>query len=110
MFRPLVELTNAVGTAVLIWFGASLIQNETMTIGIFVSFAFYLGMFWEPISRLGQVYNQLLMGMASSERIFEFLDEKPIVSEKKEALHLEEVKGHIEFKDVVFSYDEKELP
>ncbi|PAE19050.1 multidrug ABC transporter ATP-binding protein [Bacillus sp. 7504-2] len=107
MFRPLVELTNAVGTAVLIWFGASLIQNETMTIGIFVSFAFYLGMFWEPISRLGQVYNQLLMGMASSERIFEFLDEKPIVSEKKEALHLEEVKGHIEFKDVVFSYDEK---
>lgn len=107
MFRPLVELTNAVGTAVLIWFGASLIQNETMTIGIFVSFAFYLGMFWEPISRLGQVYNQLLMGMASSERVFEFLDEKPIVSEKKEALHLEEVKGHIEFKDVVFSYDEK---
>ncbi|MDF1506759.1 ABC transporter ATP-binding protein [Robertmurraya sp. DFI.2.37] len=107
MFRPLVELTNAVGTAVLIWFGASLIQNETLTIGIFVSFAFYLGMFWEPISRLGQVYNQLLMGMASSERIFEFLDEKPIVSEKKEALHLDEVKGHIQFKDVVFSYDEK---
>ncbi|WP_019152964.1 ABC transporter ATP-binding protein [Robertmurraya massiliosenegalensis] len=107
MFRPLVELTNAVGTAVLIWFGASLIQNDTMTIGIFVSFAFYLGMFWEPISRLGQVYNQLLMGMASSERIFEFLDEQPIVSEKREAVRLDEVKGHIQFKDVVFSYDEK---
>ncbi|MGA4923196.1 ABC transporter ATP-binding protein, partial [Bacillus subtilis] len=81
MFRPFVELTNAVGTAILIWFGAVLIQDERLTIGIFVSFAFYLGMFWEPISRLGQVYNQLLMGMASSERIFEFLDEKPLVAD-----------------------------
>ncbi|GLB60381.1 ABC transporter ATP-binding protein [Cytobacillus sp. NCCP-133] len=107
MFRPLVELTNALGTAVLIWYGAHLIQSEAITIGVFVSFAFYLGMFWEPISRLGMVYNQLLMGMASSERIFEFLDEKPIVSEKSNAMKLQNIKGHIEFEEVVFSYDEK---
>lgn len=107
MFRPMVELTNALGTAVLIWYGASLIQNETITIGVFVSFAFYLGMFWEPISRLGQVYNQLLMGMASSERIFEFLDEKPIVSEADHPVDLEDMRGKIEFEKVVFSYDEK---
>jgi ATP-binding cassette, subfamily B, multidrug efflux pump len=105
MFRPLVELTNALGTAVLIWYGASLIQNETLSIGEFVSFAFYLGMFWEPISRLGQVYNQLLMGMASSERIFEFLDEKPLVAEKENAIVLKELKGHIQFEKVEFSYD-----
>ncbi len=107
MFRPLVELTNALGTSVLIWYGASLIQHGTISIGIFVSFAFYLGMFWEPISRLGQVYNQLLMGMASSERIFEFLDEKPIVSEAESAVELEDIKGEITFDRVVFSYDEK---
>lgn len=107
MFRPFVELTNAVGTAVLIWYGVHLMQTGSLSIGVFVSFAFYLGMFWEPISRLGQVYNQLLIGMASSERIFEFLDERPIVSEKKESIQLVEINGHIEFKDVVFSYDEK---
>ncbi len=106
MFRPLVELTNAIGTAVLIWYGASLIQDG-LNLGEFVSFAFYLGMFWEPISRLGQVYNQLLMGMASSERIFEFLDEKPIVNEKDNAKQLDRIQGRIEFKDVEFSYDEK---
>ncbi|MBT2695339.1 ABC transporter ATP-binding protein [Bacillus sp. ISL-55] len=107
MFRPMVELTNALGTAVLIWYGASLIQNGTITIGVFVSFAFYLGMFWEPISRLGQVYNQLLMGMASSERIFEFLDEKPIVSEADYPVELEDMRGEIKFEKVVFSYDDK---
>ncbi|WLR53658.1 ABC transporter ATP-binding protein [Mesobacillus subterraneus] len=107
MFRPMVELTNALGTAVLIWYGASLIQNGTISIGVFVSFAFYLGMFWEPISRLSQVYNQLLMGMASSERIFEFLDEKPIVSEADQPVELEDMRGEIKFEKVVFSYDEK---
>jgi ATP-binding cassette, subfamily B, multidrug efflux pump len=107
MFRPLVELTNALGTAVLILYGAHLIQNNSITIGVFVSFAFYLGMFWEPISRLGQVYNQLLMGMASSERIFEFLDEKPIVSECANPVLLKDTKGEIQFDKVVFSYDDK---
>jgi len=106
MFRPMVELTNALGTAVLIWYGASLIQNDTVSLGVFVSFAFYLGMFWEPISRLGQVYNQLLMGMASSERIFEFLDEKPIVSETDHPIEMDTIRGEIKFDNVVFSYDE----
>ncbi|MEI5905976.1 ABC transporter ATP-binding protein [Bacillus spongiae] len=107
MFRPLVELTNAVGTAVLLWYGTHLISTGSLQLGEFVSFAFYLGMFWEPISRLGMVYNQLLMGMASSERIFEFLDEKPIVSEKGNAIDLTNIQGEIKFDSVEFSYDEK---
>lgn len=107
IFRPLVELTNAIGSAVLIWYGAHLIGIGNMTIGEFVSYAFYLGMFWEPISRLGQLYNQLLMGMASSERIFEYLDEQPIVSEKKNASVLGEIEGRITFEKVEFSYDDE---
>ncbi|GAE35634.1 ABC transporter ATP-binding protein [Halalkalibacter akibai] len=106
IFRPFVELSSAIGAVVLIWYGANLIQSEVLTIGIFVSFAFYLGMFWEPISRLGQVYNQLLVGMASSERIFEFLDEKPSVPEKADAKPLTNVKGEIVFEKVEFAYDE----
>ena len=105
IFRPFVEMSNAIGTAILIWFGVYLIQNG-MDYGVFVTFAFYLGMFWEPISRLGQVYNQLLVAMASSERIFEFLDEQPNVPEKKNAIELDEIKGEITFENVEFSYDE----
>ncbi|MGN7940000.1 ABC transporter ATP-binding protein [Metabacillus sp. 22489] len=107
MFTPMVEMTNAIGTAILLWYGATLIANETISIGIFVSFAFYLGMFWEPISRLGQVYNQLLIGMASSERIFEFIDEKPIVKDALNPIEVNEMKGKIEFESVEFAYDSK---
>lgn len=109
MFRPFVDLTNAVGTIILIAYGAYLLQEGTIYIGVFASFAFYMGMFWEPISRLGQFYNMLLMAMASSERIFEYLDEKPIVDDKKDAIELETVEGHIEFRNVEFSYDDKRL-
>ncbi|MGG1678149.1 ABC transporter ATP-binding protein [Neobacillus sp. NRS-1170] len=105
MFGPFVEITNALGTAILIWYGAFLVSGGESTIGEFVSFAFYLGMFWEPISRLGQLYNQLLIGMASSERIFEFLDERPVVAEASKPMILSSIKGQIDFEDVEFSYD-----
>jgi ATP-binding cassette, subfamily B, multidrug efflux pump len=107
MFRPFVEMSGAVGTAVLLWYGVVLIQQGSLTIGEFFTFSLFLGMFWEPISRLGQVYNQLLVGMASSERIFEFLDELPSVPEKKNAVTIGKVQGHIQFDSVEFAYDEK---
>lgn len=106
-FGPFVEMSNAIGTVILIAYGSQLIINGTIGIGTFVSFAFYLGMFWEPISRLGQVYNQLLVAMASSERIFEFLDEQPNVEEKENALSFEDMKGNIKFNKVRFSYDDE---
>ncbi|QKS73254.1 ABC transporter ATP-binding protein [Paenalkalicoccus suaedae] len=104
-FRPFVEMSGAIGTAVLLWYGVVLIQQGSLSIGEFFTFSLFLGMFWEPISRLGMVYNQLLVGMASSERIFEFLDEKPSVPEKKEAVKLKDMKGHIIFDNVEFAYN-----
>ncbi|MFC0301567.1 ABC transporter ATP-binding protein [Virgibacillus soli] len=109
MFRPLVELCNAIGTIILITYGAHLIITGDIQIGTFVTFAFFLGMFWDPISRLGQMYNQLLMAMAASERIFEYLDEQPNVAQKKDAHQLESMKGDIKFENVQFSYDDSRI-
>ncbi|WP_309866064.1 ABC transporter ATP-binding protein [Desmospora profundinema] len=107
VFRPFVELTGAIGTVILIVYGSYLVRADAITVGALVGFAIYIGNFWEPISRLGQVYNQLLMAMASTERIFEFLDEKPSVPEKADAKPLGEIKGRVELDGVVFSYDSK---
>src|SRR5699024_841849 len=113
LFRPFVEMSNAVGTIILISFGAYLIllgeDNGGIAIGTFVSFSFFIGMFWEPISRLGQMYNQLLMAMSASERIFEFLDERPNVKDKEDAYALTDITGEIEFDRVQFSYDGKRI-
>lgn len=109
MFRPFVEMSNALGTIILISFGAYLILNGNLEIGTFVTFAFFLGMFWDPISRLGQAYNQLLMAMSASERIFEFLDEEPNVEEKENAHVFTNMQGRITFDKVQFSYDEDRI-
>src|SRR5699024_7219073 len=66
-------------------------------------------MFWEPISRLGQMYNQLLVAMASSERIFEFLDEQPNIKEIENAHKFDTMKGRIEFDKVKFSYEDDRI-
>lgn len=110
MFRPFVEMSNAIGTIILLAFGSYLIllgvDNGGILVGTFITFAFFLNMFWEPISRLGQMYNQLLVAMASSERIFEFLDEQPNVKEIENAHDFKTMKGKIEFDRVKFSYED----
>ena len=104
LFIPLVEMTGAVGACIVYWYGASLVIQEALTLGMFITFVQYLGKFWEPISRLGNVYNQLLLAMASSERIFEFMDTKPTVAEKPDAYDLPPIQGNVRFEDVHFHY------
>ncbi|MNZ40643.1 putative ABC transporter ATP-binding protein [compost metagenome] len=70
-----------------------------------VAFSNYVGNFWDPINRLGQMYNQLLVAMASSERIFEFMDEEPSIADKPGAVPMPTIAGNINFKHVVFEYE-----
>lgn len=104
-FGPIIELTAAVGTCILFWYGAHLIESQELKIGMLVAFANYIGNFWEPINRLGQMYNQMLVAMASSERIFEFLDEKPTVGEKEKPETLPLIEGNVRFDNIVFEYE-----
>ncbi|MCR2802946.1 ABC transporter ATP-binding protein [Paenibacillus soyae] len=108
-FGPIIEVTAAIGTCILFWYGAHLIQSDAITVGLLVMFANYIGNFWEPINRLGQMYSQLLIAMASSERIFEFIDEEPTVGEAKTARQLPAIKGDVTFDNIVFEY-EKDRP
>lgn len=104
LFAPMVELTGAVGTCIVYWYGATLVIRGEITLGLFVAFVYYLGRFWEPIARLGNVYNQVLQAMASSERIFEFMDTQPSVAERPDAIALPPIEGEIRFENVFFEY------
>ncbi|OOC60938.1 ABC transporter ATP-binding protein [Paenibacillus ihbetae] len=104
-FGPLIEITGGFGTLILFWLGATLIQQGELTIGLLIAFTQYVGNFWEPINRLGQMYNQLLVAMASSERIFEFIDEKPSIDDKPGAVKLPKIQGDIKLENVVFEYE-----
>lgn len=51
------------------------------------------------------MYNQLLVAMASSERIFEFMDEQPNIANKPGAKALPPIRGDIQFEKVIFEYE-----
>lgn len=105
-FGPLIEVTGAIGYCILFWYGAHLVQGNEISIGVLVGFATYIGHFWEPINRLGQMYSQLLIAMASSERIFEFIDEQPNVAEQQDAKELAAIQGQVHFDNIVFEYEQ----
>jgi ATP-binding cassette subfamily B multidrug efflux pump len=104
-FGPIIEVTGAIGYCILFWYGAHLVQSQEISIGILVAFATYIGHFWDPINRMGQMYSQLLIAMASSERIFEFIDEQPSVAEGIAAPLLPPIKGDIKLDHLVFEYE-----
>jgi ATP-binding cassette, subfamily B, multidrug efflux pump len=104
-FGPIIEITGAIGYCILFWLGAHFIQTGEITVGLLVAFATYIGYFWEPITRLGQMYSQLLVAMASAERIFEYIDEKPTVAELPNARELPSIVGHVKFENLVFEYE-----
>jgi ATP-binding cassette subfamily B multidrug efflux pump len=105
LFGPVIEITSAVGTLILLLYGTYLIQSHVMTVGVLVAFITYVGSFWEPITRLGNMYSQLLISMSSSERIFEYMDEKPAVPEKENAIRLPELQGNVKLEGVSFGYE-----
>ncbi|MCR8641685.1 ABC transporter ATP-binding protein/permease [Paenibacillus sp. N1-5-1-14] len=102
---PLVEITGALGYGILFLYGASLIEVKEISVGTLVAFSTYIAFFWDPINRLGQMYTQLLQAMASAERIFEFIDEKPTVAESEQAKDLPPIVGRVKLEDLVFAYE-----
>jgi len=105
---PLIDIISSVSIAAVILAGVDMIGKGTATVGIIIAFISYIRRFWEPISSLGNFYNSIINAVAYLERIFETIDEVPTVDDLPGAVEMPKIKGAVEFKDVVFSYDEGE--
>jgi ABC-type multidrug transport system fused ATPase/permease subunit len=106
-YFPSVELLSAVATAAILIYGGNqaLDGDSAVTIGVLVSFVFYLQSFFDPIQSLSQLYTTYQAGMAALDKIFELLDEEPDLGDKPDAFELQRLRGEIEFDEVSFSYD-----
>ena len=65
----------------IIWYGGGQVVQSAVSIGVLVSFIQFTEMFFRPIRDLSEKYNILQTAMASSERIFALLDEKPTITD-----------------------------
>ena len=74
---PGVDILTAVGIALAIYFGASMVADSSLEVGVLVAFIMYIQRFFDPIRNLTQQYTQLQRSMASGSRIFDLMDRDP---------------------------------
>ncbi|MGC4085391.1 MAG: ABC transporter ATP-binding protein [Vicinamibacterales bacterium] len=89
-----------------LWYGSREITSGQLTIGELTSFIAALFLMYGPAKKLSRVNANLQQALAASERIFDMLDTHTEVVEKPGAPALPAVPSSIEFRDVVFGYDE----
>ncbi|MBK7157960.1 MAG: ABC transporter ATP-binding protein [Ignavibacteria bacterium] len=105
VFFPIVELIGAVSAGLIIWYGGGQVVQGAVSIGVIISFIQFTEMFFRPIRDLSEKYNILQTAMASSERIFSLLDEKPEIQDSDVNEKAVIKNGSIEFKNVFFAYN-----
>ncbi|MGB9773727.1 MAG: ABC transporter ATP-binding protein [Bacteroidota bacterium] len=108
IFYPSVELISAIAAGLIIWYGGGHALYGAITAGVLVSFLQYTEMFFRPIRDLSDKYNILQTAMASSERIFKLLDTHPRVVNVQSPHVVKRLRGHVEFRNVWFAYNDEE--
>ena len=106
LMMPLMIFIGNLGYVAICIVGAVLTIKGKISFGVIVAFMSYVRLFTSPLSQIGQAMTSIQSTAASSERVFEFLDEK----EKTEYLDPQKSVGNIEFKNVEFTYDGNKKP
>ncbi len=112
IYFPVAEIIGAMGTGLLVWYGCTqAIDNVNLlpsdvTVGTIISFVMYLAMFFRPIRMIADRFNTLQMGIVSTGRVLDLLDNKDDLvsngSHKSSA-----IKGNVKFDHVWFAYNDE---
>ncbi|MBM3237139.1 ABC transporter ATP-binding protein [Candidatus Poribacteria bacterium] len=99
------ELTAVSGVMFVLWYGGMKAINGAMQMGVLIAFVNYLGTLFNPIGRYMELNNRIQGAMGAAERVFEFLNTVPEISDKANAVALPPVRGCVQFENVHFAYE-----
>lgn len=104
IFRPSIYLLSVAAMILVIGTGSFSVLNGTLSLGTLFIFISYISSFFEPIQELAEQFGTLQSSLASAEKIFSVLDEKPQIVPPANPVNVT-IKGRIEFKHVWFAYE-----
>lgn len=107
LLSPVVTITVAVCTAIVLWRGAYLILAGIMTVGALTVYLSYLNQFFKPVKDLATTTNAIAQAAVGVDRIRAILETDTVIPEKEDAVDCENLNGAIEFEHVAFGYDPK---
>src|SRR5205807_176785 len=102
---PLVEIIVAIGTALVLWFGAHMVLSGSLSSGSLIVFIFYLGKMYKPMQELSKMTDAYSKATVGYERIREVLETEREVRDLAGARTAPRFRGRIEFNNVEFSYE-----
>ncbi|MDY5918982.1 MAG: ABC transporter ATP-binding protein [Treponema sp.] len=105
-FGSWIDICWGVGTLMMYYVGVKVLGIENVSIGTYIAFGTYIGMFWQPIMNLSNFYNQFVNAASGAERIFEIIDTKAAVKSAVDAPKMPMIKGNVQFKNVTFGYED----
>ena len=104
IFRPSIYLLSVIAMIIVIGTGSNSVLNGTLSLGTLFIFISYISSFFEPIQELAEQFGTLQSSLASAEKIFSILDEKPEIVSPANPVDVT-IQGRIEFKNVWFAYE-----
>ena len=102
---PGVQTISVMTISFIYFVGVMGFGGVNVTTGVLIAFVGYANNFWNPVINIGNFYNQLITCSAYLERIFETLDVTPEIRNKPDAADLPQIRGRVDFNDVVFRYE-----
>jgi ABC-type multidrug transport system fused ATPase/permease subunit len=105
LFYPAIEILSAVAIALILWVGGRGVLADAVTFGALVAFIQYAQRFYRPIMDLSEKYNVLQAAMASSERIFDLIDNEPRIKDPEKPKPVPARPAEVVFDRVDFSYN-----
>jgi subfamily B ATP-binding cassette protein MsbA len=107
LIDPMLEAVAGLAIAGIVIFIAWRIGTGASSVGDFMGFVTALLLANQPIRALGSLNVIIQEGSAALERVFKLLDEQPTITDAPDAPAFSIRQGRIEFRDVIFGYEEE---
>ncbi|MGB3618943.1 MAG: ABC transporter ATP-binding protein [Catalinimonas sp.] len=107
IYFPVAEVISAIGTGLLVWYGARGVLVDTVTFGTLVAFIMYIAMFFRPVRAIADRFNTLQLGVVSTDRIFKLLDNREHIPDNG-TRRADTLRGDVRFEHVWFAYQDED--
>jgi ABC-type multidrug transport system fused ATPase/permease subunit len=106
----LIGTVTSLASVVVIWYGGHQVINGALSFGSLVAFYLYTVRLYGPIQSLANRGIEVYNGMASADRLIEYMDLQPTVREHEQAVRPQSIRGDIRFDHVSFTYPNSTEP
>ena len=104
IFHPTVEFISSIGTILVVGFGGYLAYRGRLRVEDIVAFLLYLSLFYQPVTGLANLVENMQQSLAGAERVMMILDAPCEIKDREDAVDLKNCEGEVSFDHVSFSY------